>query len=265
MKRFQLSRREVDTKALLRRRAVEADTELVLDQPGVYCEGDVPRVLYGKLPGSLDRLRYAVTSIEYQGGTRTAGLKTTSRIFGYRPRIAIRQDYCSATTMALQFPAQQEILRAYGMELAKIYAEFAPDVYADHMRQLEAVRPEWRLRDTPFTSGIVNKDNPLNYHLDTGNFEGCFSCMIVLRQNLQGGFLSVPEFNARWLLEDGAFFLFDGQALLHGVTPMKLLNAKAYRYSVVFYALRAMARCGTPAEELARIRQLKRTREWKRV
>lgn len=265
MKRFQLQFRDCDTKALLRSSARESDTEIVFDEPGVYCQSDVPRVIYGRFPGSLDPLRYAVTSIEYHESTRNRGLKSRSRIFGYKPRAPLRQDFCSATSMAVQFGKQQEILREYGERIAATYRDWAPDLYAHHLRELEAVRPEWILRGTPFTSGIVNKDNPLKYHFDTGNFKNCFSCMLVLRQNVEGGYLSLPQYNARWLLEDGAYFLFDGQAILHGVTPMKLLNAKAYRYSVVYYALKAMANCGTSEEELRRIRELKRTREWKRI
>jgi hypothetical protein len=111
----------------------------------------------------------------------------------------------------------------------------------------------------------VNKNNALNYHFDGGNFEGVMSCMVVLRKNLEGGFLSVPEIDARFLLEDRSYFLFDGQKLLHGVTPIKRLNRNAYRYSIVYYAIRNMMKCGTLKQELDHARKGRMEIEKKRI
>lgn len=48
------------------------------------------------------------------------------------------------------------------------------------------ILPEWRLKDQPFTSGIVNRSNPLPYHLDSGNLKGSMSAMVVMQQGVLG-------------------------------------------------------------------------------
>lgn len=264
MTRYSLQRRAIDKKALLRRSALESDTEHIVSEPGVYELDGVPTIIYGKLPKN-ERMLWALRTIEYQTSTRTAGLKTTSRIFGFRPRIALRSDFCSITSMALDFPKQHKTICEFGQDLARLYEACAPETYRRHCEEVKAVLPDWMIPSTPFTSGIVNENNPLKYHLDSGNFEGMFSCMAVFRKECEGGYLSVPEFNTRFFLDDHSYLLFDGQALLHGVTPLKTITSDGYRYSVVYYALKSMVDCGTRDEEIKRIRVLKRTREKNRL
>lgn len=261
----ELRRREVDVKVLLKRSALETDTDEVVSAEGVYTENGKPVIIYGRFPERQYELEWAVKTIDYQTDTRTGGLATTSRIFGFRPRVAIRHDFCSATSMLEQFPRQHGVICQFGARLTALYREQDPEAFAHHLKALEAVRPEWVMPESVFTSGIVNKNNPLKYHLDSGNFRGVKSCMVVLRRDVDGGYLSVPEFNVRFLLDDQAFFLFDGQSILHGVTPIEKKTSNGYRYSIVYYALDQMKHCGSCREELERIRKVKRLREQKRL
>lgn len=261
---FKLSRREINTKALIRRTVAESDTEHVISEPGIYCLDGKPLIIYGRFGARYDKMLWALKSIDYQSSTRTNGLKTHSRIFGFRPRIPLRSDFCSTTAMALTFPTQHSIVCEFGQMLGWIYRSFSPETFERHAELLKTVRSEWIIPGTPFTSGIINQNNPLKYHFDTGNFKDVLSCMAVFRHECDGGFLSVPEFNSRFMLDDHTFFLFDGQEILHGVTPIKKWNSTSYRYSVVYYALRSIGDCQSCEEELKRIRVLKRTREQKR-
>ena len=264
MKRFNLELREIDTKQLKRFPAQESDTERIADEPGVYLLGGKPAIIYGKLGDRYDRMLWAVKSLHYQTSTRTNGLKTTSRIFGFRPRIPLRSDFCSSTSMTHTHPTQHKIICEFGQLLASIYREYAPQTFDSHCEHLKTVRSEWVIPGSPFTSGIVNQNNQLKYHFDTGNFENVFSCMVVFRKDCEGGFLSMPALNTKFFLGDHTFLLFDGQAILHGVTPMNRMTKTAYRYSVVYYALRSMAQCLPCEEELKRIRITKRVKEMKR-
>jgi len=112
-----------------------------------------------------------------------------------------------------------------------------------------------------FTSGIVNENNPLKYHFDTGNFKDVFSCMVVFKNGVENGFLSLPEYDVGFQLPNNSIFLFDGQGILHGVTPITRQTPESYRYSVVYYSLKRMWQCLEIDEELARIRKKKTSRE----
>ena len=59
--------------------------------------------------------------------------------------------------------------------------------------------------------------------------------------------------------------MFDGQGLVHGVTPVEAGEDAVYRYSVVYYSLRMMWQCLTTWEEVERARVLKTKREQKRA
>ena len=280
MTTIELQPHPIAPKELLRKAASEEDTEHVYEEPGIYTVQGRPTIIYGRLQGDYSRMLWAVRSLGYFPEVRSAPggnirdnaargklIGGKSRIFGFRPRVPYNPaaNFCSISSTGQEFPAQHKILCDLGELLDALYSKAAPEVAEMHSEHLRGVRSEWILPGTRFTSGIVNQNNPLRYHYDRGNFPGVFSCMVVFRNLCEGGFLSVPEFNCRFALEDQSYFLFDGQALLHGVTPIKKLNRNGYRYSVVYYALKAMAKCGTLEQEISRARAEKRGREQRRV
>ena len=55
--------------------------------------------------------------------------------------------------------------------------------------------------------------------------------------------------------------MFDGQGIMHGVTPITYESPLSYRYSIVYYSLKQMWKCLTIDEELVRIRNKKTQRE----
>jgi hypothetical protein len=267
MKRIELLQRKIDAGSLIRKKAKESDTELVHEEPGVYTLDGEPVIIYGKLEKHFDSMVWATRSLKGSSAVRSTNeSKAGTRIFGFRPRITIGSgNFCSVTSAYKTHPQQHGIICEFGKVLDRIYAEMAPETAKRHADLLKNVRPEWVIPGTRFTSGIVNQNNALAYHFDRNNFLDVMSAMVIFRRLCQGGFLSIPEFNARWLLEDHTFFLFDGQRFLHGVTPIKKMNKQSYRCSVVYYALRTMERCGSRDEELIRARREKMNREKARI
>lgn len=254
----------IDIKKLLKRSARESDVrKLCKDQEAIIVHAGKVVGVVGKFhPLELLEIKAAIKSVPYDVSERTAGLKSTSRIFGFMPRNTIRKDFCAATAMAFNEPKQHKVFTKFAKLLAEKYFFHANETYRNHTETVrKEILPEWVIPETPFTSGIVNKNNPLKYHYDSGNYDGCFSCMLVIQKNIGGGHLSIPEWDLKFALPDGAFFLFDGQSVLHGVTPIKPLNAKSYRYSVVYYTLKLMKNCLPPDQEIKRIRAVKRLRE----
>lgn len=211
-------------------------------------------------------LALALQKIKYESSTRVSGLVTTSRIFGFAPRVPLRKDFCSATSLAESDPKAHALLCEYGRKIVNLYTEIAPETYEAHLSETEKkVRKEYQIDGTPFTSGIVNKNNPLKYHFDSGNFKDVYSCMLGVRANVAGGYLVLPEYDCALEIKNNSVTIFDGQKILHGVSPMKLLTEDAYRFTIVYYSLIKMWECLPLGEEIERIRNLKTARERKRA
>lgn len=200
--------------------------------------------------------------IKYNTSTRTSGLKTTSRIFGYRPRNEFRKFYAAdITSLASESPAAHNRIFEMAQKISALYYKISPKEWQDQMHQLEKVHEDWKIPGTPFTSGIINQSNPLNYHYDSGNFRGVKSAMIVHSHNTAGGNLVFPEYDIKFACPNNSVFIFDGQSILHGVTPIIKQTACAYRYSTVFYSLELLKKSLGRKEEFNRARM----REWERL
>jgi hypothetical protein len=151
-------------------------------------------------------------------------------------------------------------------------ADVCADWMADHLPAVAAaaelaiapVRSEWRLTGGPgglWTSGVVNRNSPMPYHRDGNNFPS-WSAMPVVRTNVSGGYLHLPEYDLTVPCVDGSVVYLWGQRHVHGVTPLRRLpRVAAYRYTVVFYALRGMRNCAEFALEAAEGRRRRTVRE----
>lgn len=266
MKTLEIDRKEVDIARLRTREAMVGDCRNFTDEPTSVYENGKLKIIYAYLDAPLPSLVEALKTIPYEKSFRSGGLPTISRIFGYAPRSTIRKDFCSATSLANQFPQQHEEICKGARVVSALYEKHNPELFQTHKETTDAnVRPEWKLEESPFTSGIANRDNQLRYHFDSGNFANVWSAMLVFKHKITGGHLSVPEYDLCFELKDNSVLMFDGQGLLHGVTPFKKLAPDSYRFSVVYYSLRQMWNCLTPSEELLRIRKLKTEREYRRA
>lgn len=266
MKRLDLDRKSIDVNEFKKRTALRSDvSKLIKEDVIVYCNGQ-PVILYKKIEDETNHLRWAVKNIKYGTGKRTRGLVSTSSIFGYRPRLEMRQDYCSSTAMARTYPKQHHVITDYAKNIVRFYEEYFPDKYLMHKQMVqEKVMDDWTIGGTPFTSGIVNKNNQLKYHFDSGNFSGVLSNMIVFKRDTKGGYLVIPEFDIALEVADNTLTIFNGQDILHGVSPIENQNDHAYRYSIVYYSLKRMWQCEPINDEIARIRKRKTEREKNRI
>jgi hypothetical protein len=272
MKTIEVKRREVDRSALRLRPARESDFTRVVAEPTIITEDGEPQIVYADwtepvsaVLRGLGELRLP-TAISYR--SRSAGLLHNARSFGFNPRIAFRQDFCCKSVLASEQPALHQELECWAGVAAAALAQYVPKVHAVQTATVtERVKPEWWLPGGAFTSGIINSNSALAYHTDAGNFRDLWSAMVVLTRDMpRGGALSVPEYDTGFDFRRSSptLFIFNGQKLIHGVTPIARA-ARGYRYSIVFYALRGMCRCGTRDEELARIRLVKTEREVRRL
>lgn len=259
-------RQDIDYEAFTERGAREDDYDELVGTSFKLFEGDTMKALYiDHVDEDLDWLRKALVRIHYQENYRTGGMLTKSRTIGYLPRNTIRRDFCTSAGLANQQPEEHAAVTRAGEIVARYYREHNPDLYQEHKRQAEEkIEDGYDLQDTAFTSGIVNDTTPLKYHFDSGNFHDVWSGMLVIRIGVKGGHLALPEFNIGVECRDKSLFFFDGQGILHGVTPIKKLDPDARRFTVVYYSMRDMWNCDPLDDELARIRNLKTERERKR-
>lgn len=259
MKKITLEKIKVDPKKYLGKKA-QAEGMLISEDAVIHDRATgKPVIYYRKIAGAAGIVE-SLKKIKYQESDRTSGMRTRSRIFGYAPRIPLRNDYCHKASLAETHPEEHRVIIDFAERVAEIYAETFPDTYKKNMEVLKKVLPEWQIEGTPFTSGIVNQDNPLPYHYDSGNFKGVMSNMIAFKKDCHGGHLHIPEYKCILEIDDCTLTIFDGQALLHGVTPFKILTG-GHRFTAVYYCLEQMWKCLTAAEEITRFRQLNQPTE----
>lgn len=269
MKTITLSKNEdFIPKDYIRRSAVESDYKTLIDYSCMMLDKDTGELIgmYLIMPKTPTKLLQALLSIKYDKNKRLAGLITHSRIFGYKPREKIRNDFCTATTLAKENPVNHQIICDFAKELTKYYKKYCGEIFTYHLSIAEEkILPQWKIKGTPFSSGIVNKNNALHYHHDSGNFKNVYSNMVAFKSNVKGGHLAIPEYGIGLEIANNSIVLFDGQKILHGVTPIKLMSKNAYRLSIVYYTLQQMWNCGPLTEELLRIKQVRTVLEKKRL
>lgn len=261
MKEVRLQKRTVNWKDYALRYASDKDCSTVIDYPcAVYLNDETePAIVYLEPEEKFGEIARYLRRVSFGKSARASGITTQSRPFGYSPPSALRQRLaCNSAGLSVSDPEVETILHQYGRKMARYYEQNNPTRFATHLDQVANVLDEWRIPGTPFTSGIINKNSQLQYHYDRGNFEGCWSNMITCKHNVRGGNLACPEIDAIFHLKDGSLLLFDGQSLLHGVTPFVPHSKDAYRYTVVYYSLKLMWKCLPLTEEIARA-QARRT------
>lgn len=265
MQTINLKRRDIDLKEYKNRHALEDDFDELIDKPTkFYIDGELS-IVYDDAPSKAEETRQAINEIRYVNGWRTNGLKTVSRVFGYDPRKSLRKDFCSSTTLAREFPKQNNAILNTGVEIAKAYAEYNPTLFKEHQsRTDDNVVEDFKFSGMPFTSGIINENNLLKYHFDAGNYKNVWSGMLCYKTNVTGGYLSMPEYGIGLAVQDMSLTLFDGQSILHGVTPITKVTEDAKRYTIVYYSLQQMWQCEPLTDEIARIKQRRTELEAKR-
>ena len=262
MKILNVQRQPVNFEEFIKRSAVPSDCSRFINESCIIKENGEIKIIYKELDTPCKDVVEAVKSMKYSTGQRSRGLTSTSRIIGYRPRLTIRADYCSSTSTAKEYPDQHARICDYIENIEKEYKELNPELYEKHKEIVEGkTQKEWRIKGGIFTSGIINKDSALKYHFDTGNFTDVWSAMTVFKSGIEGGYLCVPEYDMCFELKDNSIFLFDGQGLLHGVTPIKKSSPLSYRFSIVFYSLKQIWKCLPITDELARVKKMKTKRE----
>lgn len=264
---------KVDSKLFIKRQALpEHYDELITDSCVVIDNGE-PRVVYidldaiGEDSTSLVKVLQQIPLNMFARGQRRAnGMQSETVTVGWQPRKALRHDYCHLSKLGSIHPELHNEIVRYAQQVSTWYQRFNPELYNQHASiTQEKISDDYKLPRTVFTSGVINRNNSIPYHFDAGNFKDVWSCMLAFKNKTEGGYLSCPEYRIGFEIKNNSLLMFDGQSLIHGVTPIKLLTNKSYRYTIVYYSLQQMWNCLPITEELARIRAVKAQREMRRA
>lgn len=267
MKTIEVGFKNLDLKEYRNRSAKEEDFERLIDEDATITLNGKKLIVYiAKLEKRLPRLVDALKRVKYDTSTRTNGLVTTSKIFGFAPRNVIRNHPCRAAKFASDQPQEHDLVAQAAYIAEEEYRKHHPEMADRHFQIADTkVRKEYRIGRTMFTSGIINHNNPLRYHFDTGNFEGVASAMFAFKDGIDGGYLSVPDVGLGFACKDHSLTIFDGQALLHGVTPIRKLKPEATRFTVVFYSLKQLWNCETNVDEISKLRARRAEYEFRKA
>lgn len=268
MQILNLQPKTLDLKDYKKRNARADDFSTLITESTLVLQDGAPRMAYIVMDDDCrEIIRYLQTvDFEIIRGKRTGGMFGSSRVVGWMPRRTLRTDFCHIAKLAEENPAAHYVICSYADKAARWYENLNPELYAQHAAVTdEKIGAEFRINQNVFTSGIVNKNNALPYHHDAGNFKDVWSCMLVFKKDVGGGYLSVPEFDLGFECRNNSLFMFDGQGVLHGVTPIARKNRDAFRYSIVYYSLQQIWNCLPINEEIARIRKKKTEREINRA
>ena len=179
-----------------------------------------------------------------------SGANYRGAAFGNVEARAIRRRMGTAgSAFSYQHPAFSEVMEALVKRAWMHVEDKCPDLYLAIDSAPKAL-PEWRIRDTPFTSGVINATVCLPYHRDRGNVQNTGSVMWISRRHATGGHLHIPELNVVVDCSHGALLVFYGELFWHGVTQMGGLSRKgAGRFSVVAYSKQGILKAKSPEEE----------------
>lgn len=248
------------------RQPQEADYSTLVEDSSLIYDAETGDLLivYLQLTDDCSDVVRALRQVSF-GQANAMGRGPKSRVFGNQPRSLPRRDNCTAAALAHENPQAHAVIAGYAERVSEYYKRYNPDLYTTHSDTTEKVLPDWRIGDSAFTSGIINFNNPLQYHFDAGNFSGVWSNMLVFREGTAGGYLACPDIDLGFALPNNSLLMFDGQGLLHGVTPIPLLHDEGYRYSIVYYSLKQMWQCLPLGEEIRRADRRRTERELRRA
>jgi len=118
MRVIKAKKREIDHKDYIKRSAQESDFHEVIREPVTIADDEGIKVVYDKLDFDTTKYSDVFRGMKYESNERVGGLKTTSRIFGYSPRVVLRKDFCSATGLSFSDPESHAMIIELGQKIA---------------------------------------------------------------------------------------------------------------------------------------------------
>jgi hypothetical protein len=166
-----------------------------------------------------------------------------------------RFPYCRLTAFNLNQPGKFQQLEPFIRAVDSVFAQTMPDRYAAQQAAIANTHSDWIIPGTAFTTVTVNQNWRTAVHQDAGDLKAGFGVLTALQGgSYEGCYLCFPAFRVAVDMRTADVLCCDVHEW-HGNTPLIGRRGSYLRISCVFYFRENMARCGTPAEELARIQR----------
>lgn len=166
-----------------------------------------------------------------------------------------RYPYCRQTAFTQKH--WDDFVKAYPIikMVDEFYAALMPRNYALQKAQADKSSPDFVIKGTAFSTITVNKNWQTACHTDKGDFREGFGNLVALRRGkYEGGYFVLPQYRLAVDLQNCDMLLVDVHRV-HGNTPIKFVDKKAVRLSLVMYYREDIAGCSTAKEELNKARE----------
>ena len=150
---------------------------------------------------------------------------------------------CRLTTFTRDKPELWAAGQPWLQAIAAAHKSLAPKEYALQLKAAKRVMPEFRIKDTAFTTVTVNHNWQTRTHTDSGDFEdGLGNLSVSGNENWTGGYLGFPRFRVALNMRPGDFCVMRVHEF-HCNTPIKKTAPDGTRLSFVLYLRENMPLC----------------------
>jgi hypothetical protein len=227
--------------------------DLISSSAFVRLEGKPP-VLYLDLDLPVfDELWNPLNDLSFPRSTRkTLGENNKSILFGGMSKSINRNYFCNFGAVASHDSVLHRLLSTkYSTILNRMMITAAGgwQNVNESLFKKSKIHEDYRLSESTWTSGIINKNSQQNYHFDDMNIKNMMSAMITLKHNVAGGYLTFPEYKVAFEVKNRSVIFFCGSNILHGVSPISQLR-DGKRYTVVYYTTEGLKHCDSYRDEI---------------
>ena len=177
-------------------------------------------------------------------------LEVNSGIAGYFDRSA-HYDFCRTTAFNKNNLDKFEQAIPLIEFVDKAFEELIPERYNKQKGMAKATHPNFRIKDTAFTTITINKDYRTAVHTDAGDYAQGFGNLIAYCKDIEPALFVLPRYRIAVDLRTNDLLLADVHQH-HGNTEIIKKTKGAVRLSFVMYYRENMWKCGSPSEELKR-------------
>lgn len=213
----------------------------------------------GKLVSTNRGVASGVRQRDRSYATFEKGPKVNSGIIGYIDNTNLRRP-CRLT----QFSKQHFYMYSRGLpfirRIDECFMETIPDAHA--RQRAEALRTEYHIAGTAFSTVTVNYNFRTSVHKDSGDFRHGFGTLVVCQRGVRGGHLLFPRYKLAIALERGDFLAMDVHEY-HCNSEIVVIEEGGYRLSFVCYLRERMSECDRVNERIRAMHRAGRnTDDW---
>ncbi len=166
-------------------------------------------------------------------------------------------DYCRLTSWSMANPDRFAQAIPFFQAINRVFQRHMPKRYAAQMAKVRRTDPAFVVHRTAFTTVTVNKNFRTAVHTDSGDLKEGFGVITGLcAGEFSGGELIFPKYRSAVRFGTQDVLLCDVHEH-HANGPIVGVEGQFERMSCVLYYRSGMIECGSPAEELKRLKNRK--------